>query len=115
MARHSCSFIVSVDIDNLPSLIITSLQDCELDVQYQEADYIMAREIPGGVSFSKLVTVEALIDQSTSTETEARFSLVVKNEEQQLPLENHCHQTFEFIKQEIEQSRHWHLIETLAG
>ncbi len=114
MARHSCSFIVSVAIDDLQSLLVKLLQDCELDVQYQTADYILGREIPGNVSFAKLVTVETLMDQSTSTETEARFSLVVKNEEQQLPLDNHCRQKFEVIKQAIESSCDWHLVETLA-
>ncbi|MCM0593397.1 MAG: hypothetical protein HEQ35_01235 [Gloeotrichia echinulata IR180] len=115
MARYTCSFIVSVAIDHLQPLLVGLLQDCELDVQYYTADYIMAREIPGNVSFSKLVTVEVLIDKSTATETETRLSIVVKNEELPLQLDNHCRQMFEFVKQAIEHSRHWHLIESLAG
>ncbi len=69
MARYTCSFIVSVTIDYLQPLLVELLQDCEFDVQYYTADYIMAREIPGSVSFSKLVRVEVLIDKSTATET----------------------------------------------
>ncbi len=115
MARYTNSFIVSVVIEHLQPLLVELLQDCELDVQYYTADYIMAREIPGQISFSKLVTVEVLIDKSTATDTETRLSIVVKNEELPLQLDNHCRQMFEFVKQTIEHSRHWHLIESLAG
>jgi hypothetical protein len=86
-----------------------------LEIQYYTSDYILAREIPGNVPYSKLVTVEALIDKSTATESETRMSIVTKNEELPLQLDNHCRQMFEFIKQAIERSRHWHLIESFAG
>ncbi|MDZ7961818.1 MAG: hypothetical protein RMY34_28745 [Aulosira sp. DedQUE10] len=115
MARYTCSFIVSVPVEHLQPLLVDLLQDCDLDIQYYTADYIMAREIPGTVSFSKMVKVEVLIDKSTATETETRMSIVVKNEELPLQLDNHCRQIFEFVKQAIEHSRHWHLIESLAG
>ncbi|HLO89445.1 MAG TPA: hypothetical protein VK203_31160 [Nostocaceae cyanobacterium] len=115
MARYTCSFIVSVPPEHLQVLIIELLQACELDVQYYTADYIMARENPGHVSFSKLVLVEVLIDKSTATDSETRMSIVIKNEELPLQLNNHCRQMFEYIKQAIEHSRNWHLIESLAG
>ncbi|MDZ8053549.1 MAG: hypothetical protein RMX68_022130 [Aulosira sp. ZfuVER01] len=115
MARYTCSFIVSVPIEHLQPLLVDLLQDCDLDVQYYKSDYIMAREVPGTVPFSKLVKVEVLIDKSTATETETRLSILVKNEELPLQLDNHCRQVFDFVKQAIEHSRHWHLIESLAG
>ncbi|AFZ28015.1 hypothetical protein Cylst_6042 [Cylindrospermum stagnale PCC 7417] len=115
MARYTCSFIVSIPSGHLQPLLIELLQDCELDVHYYTADYIMAREIPGNVSFPKLVAVEVLIDKSSATETETRMSIVIKNEELPLQLDNHCRQMFEFVKQAIEHSRHWHLVESLAG
>ncbi|MBD2194089.1 MULTISPECIES: hypothetical protein [Calothrix] len=115
MARYTCSFIVSVPIEHLQPLLVDLLQDLELDVQYYNADYIMAREIPGTVPYTKFVKVEVLIDKSTATETETRLSIVVKNEELPLQLDNHCRQVFEYVKQAIEHSRHWHLIESLAG
>ncbi|MEA5578993.1 hypothetical protein [Anabaena sp. UHCC 0451] len=115
MARYTCSFLVSVPIAHLQALFIELLQDCGLEVQYYTADYIMAREMPGNVSFSKLVIVEVLIDKSTATETETRMSIVIKNEELPLQLNNHCRQVFDFVRQEIERSRNWHLIESLAG
>ncbi|TAF08031.1 MAG: hypothetical protein EAZ77_07885 [Nostocales cyanobacterium] len=115
MARYTCSFVVSVPIDNLQALLIELLQDCGLDVHYYTPDYIMAREIPGNVSFPKLVTVEVLIDKSAATETETRMSIVIKNEELPLQLNNHCRQVFDFVRQAIEHSRHWHLIESISG
>ncbi|WP_315786238.1 hypothetical protein [Fischerella sp. JS2] len=115
MARYTCSFILSIPVHHLQPLLVELLQDCNLDVQYSTLDYIMAREIVGTVSYSKMVTVEILIDKSTATETETRMSIVIKNQELPLQLDNHCRQVFEYIKQAIEESRHWHLIESLAG
>ena len=115
MARYTCSFLLSINFEQLLPLVVELLQDCSLNVMYYTPDYVMAREIPGTVPFSKLVTVEALIDKSTATETETRMSIVMKNEELPLQVENHCRQLFEYIKEAIEHSRHWHLIESLAG
>lgn len=115
MARYTCSFTVSVPSDHLLPLLVELLQDCQLDIQYYTGDYIIAREVPGHVPFPKLITVEVLIDKSKSTETETRMSIVIKNEELPLQLDNYCRQMFEVIKQSIESSRHWHLIESIAG
>jgi hypothetical protein len=115
MARYTCSFIVSVDIDHLQPLIIELLESSGLNVQYYTPDYIMAREVPGSIDFPKLVTVEILIDKTTATDLETRMTLVGKSAELPLKLDNHCRQVFDFIKQEIEHSRHWHLVQSLAG
>jgi hypothetical protein len=115
MARYTCLFVLSVSIDHLQPSLIELLQNCGLDVQYYTSDYIMAREFPGSITFSKLVKVEALIDKSTATESETRMDLVIKNEELPLKVDNHCRQVFDYIKQEIEHSRYWNLIESLAS
>ncbi len=115
MARYTCSFVLSISLYDLQPALVDLLYNCGLDVQYHTIDYIMAREIPGSVPFSKLVTVEALIDKTTATESETRMTIVIKNEELPLQLENHCRQVFDFIKQEIEASRYWNLIESIAG
>jgi hypothetical protein len=114
MARYTCSFVIAVPIENLSALLIQLLQECGLDVQYYTPDYIMAREIPGHISFPRLVTVEVLVDKSTATDTEVRINTVIKNEELPLQLNNHCRQVFDFIKQEIEHSRYWQLIESIS-
>lgn len=115
MARYTCSFILAVNIENLQPLIVDLLQNCDLEIQYYTSDYVLAREIPGQVLVSQLVKVEVLIDKSTATETETRMSIVIKNEELPLRRENHCRQMFDFIRQEIERCRYWHLIESLSG
>lgn len=115
MARYTCFFILSIPFDHLQPLLIELLQDCGLDVVYYTSDYVMAREVPGQVPFSKLVVVEALIDKSTATETETRISVVLKNEELPLQVDNHCRQLFTYVKQAIEDCRHWNLIESFAG
>lgn len=115
MARYTCSFVVSVPIEHLQALLIELLQDCSLEIQHYTSDYIIASEIPGNVSFSQLVKVEVLIDKSSATETETRMSIVIKNEQLPLQVDNHCRQVFDFVCQEIKNSRNWHLIESLAG
>ncbi len=115
MARYTCSFTLSIPFARLQPLQIELLQDCGLDVVYYTSDYIMAREVPGNVSFSKLVIVEILIDKSTATETETRMNMVIKNDELPLQFDNHCRQVFTYIKQAIEDCSHWHLIESFAG
>lgn len=115
MARYTCSFTVAVSSERLQHLLLEVLQDCNLDVIYDTRDYMMARELPGQVSFAKLVTVEVLIDKTTATETETRINLVIKNEELPLQVDNHCHQMFELVKQTIIDNRQWQLIESVVG
>jgi len=115
MARYTCSFTLSIPFDHLQPLQIELLQNCGLHIIYYTSDYIMAREVPGKVIFSKLVVVEIFIDKSTATETETRMSMVIKNDELPLQVENHCRQVFTYIKQAIEDCRHWQLIESFAG
>lgn len=74
----------------------------------------MAREIPGQVSFAKLVTIEVLIDRTTATEREVRLNCVVKNEELPLQINNHCCKMFDVLKQAITETSHWQLVESLV-
>lgn len=115
MARYTCSFIIGVNIEDLQPLVLDLLQNFDLEIQYYTGDYILAREIPGTVAVSQLIKVEVLIDKSTATETETKMTIVIKNEELPLRINNHCRELFDFMRQEIEGSRYWHLIESLAG
>lgn len=115
MARYTCSFTVAAPVEHLRLLLVEVLQSCDLDVIYDTGDYIMAREIPGQVSFSKLVTVEVLIDRTTATETETRMNLVIKNEELPLQIDNHCYQIFQLVNQAIIENRNWQLVESVVG
>lgn len=114
MARYTCSFTVAVGVDRLRQLLSEVLLSCNLDVVYDKSDYMMAREYPGMVSFSKLVTVEVLIDKTTATETATRMNLVIKNQALPLQVDNHCHRIFALVKQSIIENRKWQLIENVA-
>jgi uncharacterized protein (DUF2344 family) len=70
----------------------------------------MGREIPGKVNFSKLVTVEVLIDSTTAREKEVQVNLVVKNDELPLQTNNHCSQIFERLQQMLSEDHQWQLI-----
>lgn len=114
MARYTCSFTIAVPIARLRQLLMEVLQSCNLEMIHATNDFMMAREIPGQVSFAKLVTVEALIDKTTTTNTETSINLVIKNEELPLQIDNHCHQMFEVVKQAILENRDWQLVESVA-
>jgi hypothetical protein len=100
MARYNCLFTIAVPVNNIQRLLMDVLESCGFEIIYANADYIMGREIPGNVSFSKLVTAEVLLD---------------KNEELPLQVDNHCRQVFEVVSQAMRESQHWNLIEQVAG
>jgi hypothetical protein len=115
MARYTCLFTVSASVDNIQELLIQVLESCNLEIIYAAGDYIMGREIPGQIPFSKLVTAEVLMDRTTATEHEIRMSCVVKNEELPLQVDNHCRQMFNLVNQTITENKNWRLIEQVAG
>ena len=115
MARYTCLFTVALPVDNLQQSLSEIMNDCNFEAIYDTTDYLMGREFPGEVSFTKLVTVEFLIDSTTATETELKFNLVMKNDELAIKLDNHCRQMFDRLTQAIASSNHLQLIETVAG
>lgn len=114
MARYTSLFTVAVSIDRLRQMLTDILRSCSLDVIYSSEDYLVARELPGHVSFAKLVTVEVLIDRFATTSTEVRMSFVVKNEELPLRNNNHCRHMFNLVNQAVAENHQWHLIESAA-
>lgn len=115
MARYTGSYTIALPFDRLRQLVVEVLRSCPFDIIYETSDYLMARETPGQVSFAKLVTLEVLIDRTTATEKETRMTVVMKNEELPLQVDNHCHQMFNSVNQAIVENRHWQLVETVAG
>ena len=110
MARYTSSYLVNLPLNQLPQTIKKVLQSCEFELVYQATDYIMAREIPGQVAFSKLVTVEILIDSTKAKNDEVPITWVIKNDELPLQVTNHCRQRFEKIQKMISQCQLWHLV-----
>lgn len=115
MARYTSLFTIAVSLDSLRHLLAGLLESCNLNIIYDAGDYMVAREVPGRVSFAKLVTVEVLIDRFQTTEEEVRMNFVVKNEELPLSSDNHCRQMFNLVNQAIADNHQWHLIESVAS
>ena len=115
MARYTGMFLVAVPFERLRHLLIEILQSCNFDIIYDAGDYIMAREVPGGVPFGKLVTVEVLIDKTMATDKGIRMNFVLKNEELPLQVHNHCSQMFDAISDAIAGNEQWQLLEKVAG
>jgi hypothetical protein len=115
MARYTCLFTVEASLNGLHQVLSEVLESCYFDIIYQTPDYLMGREIPGRVSYSKLVTVEVLIDRTVATDHEVRMNFVIKNEELPLQVDNHCHQMFDLVGKAMADSQGLKLIEAVAG
>jgi len=115
MARYTSMMTVAFPISQIRQLLIHILEQCELEVIYNSGDYIVARERPGRVSYAKLVVVEVLIDRTLARGNEVKLSLVAKNEELPLQLENHCHEVFIAVNETLRSNREWQFIEQIAG
>jgi hypothetical protein len=115
MARYTGLFVVTAPFDHLRQLLAELLMSCNFDIIYDRKEYLMAREIPGQVSFSKLVTIEVSIDSPETSHADIRMNFVVKNEELPLQLNNHCSRMFETLKQAISDYQYWELREAVAG
>lgn len=114
MSRYVSCYLVTTALEDFPSLIEGIFKACDFNVIYQSIDYIMAREVPGRVSFSKLVTVEVLVDSTKATTTQVQVDLVVKNDELPLQINNHCRQLFNKITDALAESPQWHLLESVV-
>jgi len=105
-------------IDYLRQCLSEMLVACNYNVIYEDGDYICARELPGAVNFSKLVTVEVLFEEADraarETDSSLRMSLVVKNEELPLSQNNHCRQQFNLVNEVVSSRQDVHLIESAA-
>ncbi|HEY9699277.1 MAG TPA: hypothetical protein V6D10_18605 [Trichocoleus sp.] len=114
MARYTSLFTVAVSFDRLKQLLTDILRSCSMDIIYSSEDYLVAREVPGHVSFSRLVTVEVLIERPVQ-DPAVRMNFVVKNEELPLKSENHCREMFNLVNRAVAENRHWQLIASAAS
>jgi hypothetical protein len=86
---------------------------CGMDVMYETDDYVMAREIPGQVIFTKLVTSEVSIDVSGNDPDLVKLSFLIKNEELPLNPNNHCRQIFDLLRVAIAHNYDWESVDNL--
>ncbi|MEA5535313.1 hypothetical protein [Crocosphaera sp. XPORK-15E] len=114
MARYTSSFLAKTNLEQIPILLCQLVESCDFEVVYQATDYLMAREIPGQVPFSKLVTVEALVESTAAQNNEVPVTFVIKNDELPLKSNNHCQQLFQKLQLALNQSQEWRLIAAVA-
>jgi hypothetical protein len=115
MSRYVCHFLVNLSSGQVRSPLKKLLEACGLEPIHEVEDYLMAREIPGRVSFARLVTAEVLIDVTTATQETVKLSFVVKNEELPLNSNNHCRQVFDTLRLAIAHHYHWQPISSLQS
>ena len=84
-----------------------------MDTMYETDDYVMAREIPGRIIFTKLVTSEVSIDVSSADPNMVKLSFLVKNEELPLNPNNHCRQIFDLLRVAIAHNYDWESVDNL--
>ncbi|NEQ37439.1 MAG: hypothetical protein F6K40_14665 [Okeania sp. SIO3I5] len=73
----------------------------------------MAREFPGKVFFSQLVTIDITFERVTNTSENIRLNIVMRNEEIPLKLDNHCSQIKDLLIQLILENSHWEVVESI--
>ncbi|MGB3492637.1 MAG: hypothetical protein WBA57_07905 [Elainellaceae cyanobacterium] len=105
MARYTSLYRSIAPSPNVKEFLFDMLRSCNFDVIYDRGDYLFAREVPGKVDYSKLVTVEVLIDQPIAalreTDGQLHMNVVVKNEELPLQVNNHCRQKFNLVNNAV--------------
>ncbi|AFY71584.1 hypothetical protein Pse7367_3344 [Thalassoporum mexicanum PCC 7367] len=115
MARYTQHYVIAIGQEKLKPAIVNSLEACNLAVIYVSDDYFMAREVGGKISFTKLVTVEVLVNQTEMPEDKIKLTCVTKNEELPLKLDNHCSQMAEVVGNAFKQNESWNLLEAISG
>lgn len=114
MARYTGYFVVGASAEELRQLLLELLEACNLEVTYETSSSIIARENVGQVALAQLVTVEIMFEIANSTASETRITLMAKNEELPLQLNNHCRQMFDLLSHNIINNGEWELLESIA-
>lgn len=105
MARYTSSFVVNASLQEVPDLLSQILESSGFGLVYQATDYLMAKEPPGQVSLSQLVSVEVLIESTLAKEDEVPVTFVVKNDELPLNPNNHCQQRFQALQTVLNENK----------
>ncbi len=113
MSRYVCHFLVNLSPQHVRLPLTMLFKACGMDTMYETDDYVMAREIPGQIIFTKLVTAEVSIDVSNTNPDLVKLSFLVKNEELPLNPHNHCRQIFDLLRAAIAHNYDWESIDNL--
>jgi hypothetical protein len=115
MARYTRYLSLTIPIDQFYPQMTRTLESCNLRVLHTSWEYIVASEDPGMVPLSQLVKVEVFVDNNRTTAEDVNLTLVVKNEELPLRVNNHCQQMFQEVNNALAKNRSWELSETVSG
>jgi hypothetical protein len=115
MSRYVNCYLVTKTVEGLTVQFEKILKSCDFDIVYQSSECIVAREIPGKVPFSKLVTVELLIDNTKATAEQIQVDLIAKSDELTLQLDNHCYRLFDNLTKTIANCGNWQILEGLTS
>ena len=111
MARYTCTFAIPCSQEQITQWLPQILQVCHLNIVHSGEDYILAKERPGQVSFTELVSVEILVEQQSLDSDGINLNFIVRNEELPLKASNHCRTMSERISEAIQSHKE---IETLS-
>jgi hypothetical protein len=109
MARYTCSYLVGLSESEMIASLKDIIQECDLNLTYETGGYLMAKEKPGSVSFTKLVELEVLFDRNKLYDGKLQVDFVAKNEELPLQTDNHCRTVFESIQKTVSAQQPWEL------
>ena len=101
MARYTTLFRAMSSLAQVREKVVNTLASCDLNLVYENEEYLVAKEKPGGVKHDYLATVEVLINPPTVSEPATRVDLIVQNQELPLRKDNHCYRIFETVHQAI--------------
>lgn len=102
MARYTCTFAIPCSQEQIVQWLPPLLKGCQLDLIYEDGDYMRAREVPGQVSFTELVEVEVLIETPDPDAIGINLNIIVSNEELPLKASNHCRTMSERVSDAIQ-------------
>ncbi|MGD1850063.1 MAG: hypothetical protein ACFCBU_05470 [Cyanophyceae cyanobacterium] len=111
MARYTCTFAIPCSQEQITQWLPQILQVCNLAIVHSGADYILAKENPGQVGFTELVSVEVLVEEQGLDADNINLNFIVRNEELPLKANNHCRHMSEQISQAVQSHKE---IETLS-
>ncbi|HEY9889701.1 MAG TPA: hypothetical protein V6D02_14945 [Candidatus Obscuribacterales bacterium] len=101
MARYTTLFRAVSSLAQIRQKVADTLASCDLNLIYENDEYLVAKEKPGGVKLDQLATVEILINPPTVSEPATRVDVIVQNQELPLRKDNHCYRLFETLNQAI--------------
>ena len=103
MSRYSHTATYPISLDQVRSRLKELVEQRQFSVVYDSADYWVARENPGSVSISQLVTIEIFFEIRQAEGT--HLNCLVKNEALPLQAINHCQQIYESFCRDLESLR----------